>query len=140
MNVDGLRNCFRHTVRWALRFSKAHTASQGQRGGGGGGIRAITVLASPCTVHYTSALTGQSLKDCMELNPLPGPVISKAPANCQLKILWITIDLFYSQVSHWTGYREIVGKAPKFPCLQSIHRNCLELVYQNSNFFLPHFW
>lgn len=32
MNVYGLLNCFRHTVRWALRFSKSHTASQGQEG------------------------------------------------------------------------------------------------------------
>lgn len=32
MNVYGLLNCFRHTVRWALRFAKSHTASQGQEG------------------------------------------------------------------------------------------------------------
>lgn len=32
MNVYGLLNCFRHTVRWALRLSKSNTFSQGQEG------------------------------------------------------------------------------------------------------------
>lgn len=95
MNVYGLLNCFRHTVRWALRLSKSHMVSQGQEMEA---VRSYNSSGMSCSVYYTPLLWVKCLLKT-SLIPLPRPVIFYLRAN-----QWLRSNLDYNKLLLCIGF------------------------------------
>lgn len=111
MNVYGLLNCFRHTVRWALIFSKSNTASQGQKRRQWGATVSRSWPNPALSITLPHWMVKYLLKT--KAHPLQGPVIHKVTSNHQLGNI-----MDYNQLILWAGYR-FIGPGELFLELQS---------------------